>query len=440
MTTPESQPPEQQQRPRWIDLNLVFTLHFPAMAMGFGVGVTAVVLPSLTKDLGQTFLAAILVFIVHQLGATVGTLPTGLLVDRIGRRKVLLAGPLIVGASSLLIARAAIAGSFDDILVYRFIGGIGHQMWMLSRITVIADTGGARQRGKQVTSMIAVGQIGTLIGPIVGGVTADQLGTWVPFVIHASVVVAAAVPSFYLLKETMVARTAGGGGSATGARQRLTLQDLRKPPIPQVFAAQFLADLSRGGIFNGGVIISYAVFAYGMSSTEVGTLRSSMGIVSIPMSFASGYVMDRYGRKITLVPGLFLMGLSLICLGLTDALNLSTQAFVGAFIAVHFSTSIISGNMQTLNTDVAPAHARGAYFGVARLVGQTGSLASPGGFALLSQLFSFAAAFTYLGAGAFGASAVIGFLMSETLRKGPPAGRAAAQAKTPPERPEGPER
>jgi MFS family permease len=71
-------------------------------------------------------------------------MPTGFLLDKIGRRKLLLAGPIISALASFAIF---FADSFPELLVYRFISGWGQQMWMLSRLTVIADTGGAYQRG-----------------------------------------------------------------------------------------------------------------------------------------------------------------------------------------------------------------------------------------------------------------------------------------------------
>ena len=113
-------------------------MHLPAITIGFGLGATAVVVPAMTKDLGEGVLATMMVFILQQLGTAVAPIPTGFLLDRIGRRKILLAGPLLIALSSLLIVRVIVTdGSIIEILVYRFFAGIGEQMWMLSRLTVI---------------------------------------------------------------------------------------------------------------------------------------------------------------------------------------------------------------------------------------------------------------------------------------------------------------
>ena len=415
---------------QWFDRTTLLSMHLPAITIGFGLGATAVVVPAMTKDLGEGVLATMMVFILQQLGTAVAPIPTGFLLDRIGRRKILLAGPLLIALSSLLIVRVIVTdGSIIEILVYRFFAGIGEQMWMLSRLTVIADTSEAQQRGKQITSMFGVQQIGTLTGPIVGGAASVAIGLWVPFAIHGVIVVLGVLPSFFVVKETLQ-RTPAANGATAAPRQGLSRKDLLTPPIPFVFTAQFLANVTRGGIFGGGVIVTYASFGFGMNELEIGTLRSVMAFASIPITFTAGYVMDRYGRKFTIVPGLMLSGLAMSFLALTNYLDVDKAVFVVAFVAVHLAVSLISGNMQTLGTDVAPAHARGAFFGVSRLVAQTGALSSPSSFALLITVSTFTVAFSLLAATAFAAGLVVFFGIPETLKKKAPAPADSATEKT----------
>jgi MFS family permease len=417
MTTPANPAPKKE---RWINRDMLLSMHLPAISIGFGLGATVVVIPQLTEDLGEGMVAAMMVFILQQLGTAVAPLPTGFLIDKIGRRKMLLAGPILIAISSLLIVRVIVQdGSFMEILLYRFFGGVGEQMWMLSRLTVIADTSGAQQRGKQITSMFGVQQVGNLTGPVIGGAASVAIGLWVPFAIHAVIVIIGVLPSFFIVKETMTkpAPAASGSGSGTVVRRGLSRADLMAPPIPQVFLAQFLANVTRGGIFGGGVIVVYAFYGFGLSELEIGGLRSAMSFIGIPVTFGAGYVMDRYGRKFTIVPGLTLSGLAMVFLAYTDAFNVSTSVFIVGFILVHFAVSLISGNMQTLGTDVAPAHARGAFFGVSRQIAQTGSLSSPVSFAFLVSFFSYTVAFSFLGAAALAAAAVVYFGIPETLKK-----------------------
>lgn len=424
MTTPAGT--GQPKRKGWIDRDMLLSMHLPAITIGFGLGATVVVIPEMAEqEFGATVSMVIAVFIAQQLGQAVAPLPTGYFLDRIGRKKMLLGGPFVIAVSSLLIVRAIVMdGSFAEILVYRFFGGVGEQMWLLSRITVIADTGGAQQRGKQITSMFGVQQLGNLSGPIAGGALSVAFGFWVPFAVHAAIVVAAVIPSFYVVKETLqhVAPTASSstpGAPAPAVRPtRLSRRDLLTSPIPQVFTAQFLANVTRGGIFGGGVIVTYAKFGFDMDELEIGFLRSIMAFAGIPLVFFAGFVMDRYGRKFTIVPGLMLSGFAMFFLAATDAFDVHVSVFIGAFVAIHLAVSLISGNMQTLGTDVAPPHARGSFFGVSRQIAQAGGLLSPLSFGAL-QAISYTVAFSFLGGAAVLASLVVFFGIPETLKKEP---------------------
>ena len=87
---------------------------------------------------GVSFEVASLVIIVQQIGSTVSVFPTGIMMDRFGRRKIVLAGPILLAISSIP------GGDFQYLPrapAYRFIGGIGEQMWRVGRLTMIADTG-----------------------------------------------------------------------------------------------------------------------------------------------------------------------------------------------------------------------------------------------------------------------------------------------------------
>ena len=121
------------------------SIYIPAMTLAVGTGIVIPALPVYAKSFGVSFEVASLVIIVHQLGVTLSSLPIGLLLDRLGRRKILLTGPFLLAVSSVLVITAQ---SFPVLLLYRFISGVGQQMWHLSRLAMIADTGADRERGR----------------------------------------------------------------------------------------------------------------------------------------------------------------------------------------------------------------------------------------------------------------------------------------------------
>ena len=108
-----------------------FTLMLPAMLLGLGRGFTIPVLPSLALEFDANVAAAGLMVIAPMLGSLAVTLPTGYLIDRIGRRKLLIVAPAITSISAFLVLRAA---SYPELLAYLSLGGIAQQMWQMSRL------------------------------------------------------------------------------------------------------------------------------------------------------------------------------------------------------------------------------------------------------------------------------------------------------------------
>ena len=401
--------------------SLLLSLHLPAAALGLGTGITMPVLPVLARSFDVSVGVAALVFIVHMLGSAAGTLPTGYAIDRFGRRKVLLAGPVITAAAAFLIAGA---DSFPELLAYRFIGGVGQQMWTLSRLTVIADSGSS-QRGRQITSMFGAQRVGSLTGPLIGGFAAAAWGFQVPFLMQGAVTLLAVVPTLFVMRNAIPDRPAPPH-PASGETPSFGWRTFLVRPIPAVFGAQWLANVSRGGIEGGGILFLFGVYAYDATAATLGVLTSIMAAAGIPVMLAGGFVMDRFGRKFTIVPGSLLLAAGLVFTAATAFFGWPFEAFVVSFVALHLAASSMAGSMQTLGTDIAPAYARGRFFGVSRLMAQSGRIGSPASFALLTELVSFGAAFVFLSVTALASGAIIAFFVSETLRRDVEAGAPAS--------------
>jgi len=398
------------ERSRIITQEALLSLYIPAMTLAFGTGIIAPALPVFARSFDVSFGEASLAIVVYGFGSLVSSLPTGFLIDKVGRRKVLLAGPLILAATSVA---TGLSGTFVQLLVFRFLGGWAQQMWTVSRLTVIADTGAEGQRGRQIMGMIGMESSGRLLGPAMGGFLAAAIDIRAPFFVHAALCVLAIAPSFYLIKEStplpaIRRRAVGAGGSGT-------LAALLTWPVMMFFAAQLLANLTRG-TSQSGTLHLYAVYAFGVGPETVGLLASASSIVGLPIVFSTGYIMDRWGRTSTVVPGFTLTGIALAAMGLIAIAGGSFNIYVPAFLALQFSQSLTSGNMQVIGSLIAPEHVRGRFFGVWRLAGEGGSALSPALFALLAEQFSYGVSFFFLGGCALGAALVLYTQVRAALR------------------------
>jgi len=94
----------------------------------------------------------------------------GKMSDMFGRRIILLIGVAIFGISSLF---SGMAGSVDQLVIWRAVQGIGGGIITANAFTIVADLFAARERGRWQGMIGAVFGLSSLIGPLLGGWLAD---------------------------------------------------------------------------------------------------------------------------------------------------------------------------------------------------------------------------------------------------------------------------
>lgn len=386
------------------------TLYFPAFVFALGASIATPAIPVFAKSFDTSFAVASLVIVMHALGGLVAAVPCGFLIDHFGPRAILIAGPLLMALSSLL---TGLAGSFAQLLAYRFIGGAAMEMWRQARLAMVADVGKQRQRGRQITGMVGTESSGRLIGPALGGILATS-SIRVPFFVHANLSVLAIMPSVFMLRESApgLNRRADKKPEELSTRDLLTLMcDARYRGF---FGAQLFASMTRGVLW-GGTLLLYATFAYDLGAQGLGGLATISSVVGIPITLCCGYLMDRYGRKTTMVPGFIFMALGLFFLAASAEWHWSLALFIAGFLWIHCGHAVTSGSMQVLGTDMAPASARGRFFGFWRMIGEIGGLISPALFGFVVEHGGYGLAFTMTGLFALVTASLLCFGVRETV-------------------------
>lgn len=94
----------------------------------------------------------------------------GKLSDLFGRRVMLLIGVAVFGVGSLM---SGLAGSVDQLVLWRAFQGIGGGIITANAFTIVGDLFAARERGKWQGLMGAVFGLSSVIGPVLGGWLTD---------------------------------------------------------------------------------------------------------------------------------------------------------------------------------------------------------------------------------------------------------------------------
>jgi MFS family permease len=382
--------------------------------LALGQSMVAPVIPGLTRSFGVGLAEASLVFVAASAGAVAVTFPAGYLMDIIGRRPVLLAGPLLTALASFM---TPFSHSFLELLFWRFLVGAADQMWQQGRVLVIADTAHHSQRARQMQWMTGMTRAGQLLGPSVGGLLAEAFGIWVPFAIHAALTLVAVVPSFRLIKE-----------SAPGRRGKSDEDDVAekqgwRPVVAYMLSFQVLifliiqaaAQFSRGGQDQGALSL-YAVYAYGMSAGELGRLNTAAIALGLPVPFLTGYFMDRFGRRAVIAPGFASYAAALAIMSLTAFFPLPMAFFVGAYILVQATAGTTGGTMQVLGADLSPSINRGRFFAIWRMLAQLAAAIAPAAFAFVAEHVSYGVGFLFLSIWAVLVVVCVGWVLGDTRR------------------------
>lgn len=176
----------------------VITASILASSMGFIDGTALnVAIPSIQEAFHTSGAEILWILNSYLLMLAAFILPGGALGDKLGRKKVFMAGIMIFLASSIA---CGLSWNAASLIVARFFQGLGGAFMIPGSLSLINANVADEERGKAIGTWSSVTTLVTLGGPVLGGVLAD-LHFWrgvflinVPLGILALVILAAKVP------------------------------------------------------------------------------------------------------------------------------------------------------------------------------------------------------------------------------------------------------
>jgi MFS transporter, DHA2 family, multidrug resistance protein len=202
MTTTQSTRPDTQRDPRrWWALAV---LSASLLVVVMDMTVLNVALPDLVEDLGLSSVQQLWVVDVYALVLAGLLIPLTALGDRLGRKRMLMAGYAAFAVGSILVLWTT---SAESVIALRALLGVGGALIMPSTLSLIrAVFTDVRERTLALSIWGATAALGAAIGPVVGGALLEVFSWHAAFLLNVPLMVAAIACGLWLLPENRSTR------------------------------------------------------------------------------------------------------------------------------------------------------------------------------------------------------------------------------------------
>ena len=354
------------------------------------------------------------------LGRFAGMPLSGAVLDRLGTRAALTAGPALACIAALL---AGITPWFSLILALLFLIGVGESIWVIAREVAGIDLTRQDQRGRVLSGFHGINNLGLALGPLFGGLLTEAVGFRAVFFGYA----ACAVTSVFLGVAVGAAHTpppaapnagvADWGFAALGRRLR-GLKDLFEQISPDLRTTYIVLVLATFTSFMHRVTTQsmlplLATAKMGLSPKEIGMLFTISGFSVFAMILPAGFVIDKVGRKWATVPSTGIPAVAFLLIPFAN--NFFQLAVLISFLGIANGLSL--GSLATSTYDVVPPSARGRLQAARRTLAEIGGVAAPllGGY--LADRFNPGVPFLAYAPLLVLSAILLGLLARETLQR-----------------------
>jgi len=352
--------------------------------IALGYGVVAPVLPQLARHFGVGLSAATFIITAFAVMRLCAAPPTGLLIQRLGERRIYVSGLMIVAVST---AACAFAHTYWQLLVFRALGGIGSTMFFISALALMIRMSPHDARGR-VAGLFSGGFLtGSVIGPVLGSLTAG-LGLNAPFLIYGALLLVAAVFVLVSLRNSELAAPADDDELIVTVRVALS---------HRAYPVALLSNFATGWSFFGlrfALVPLFASEVLGHSAGIAGLALAAFAVGNVIAVIPAGRLSDRIGRKPLLIIGLALAGISTASLGLTPSLPI----FLAEAVIAGAASGIYGSPQQAAVADIIGRARGGQAVAAFQMMSDFGSIVGSLLVGMIAQQLSFEWAFAISGA------------------------------------------
>lgn len=355
---------------------------------GIGEGSLIPIIPASAQALGASLPTAGLITGLVMVGTLVADLPAAKVINIVGERKAM-----------LLAAAVGSAGVFTSLLATNlwvlglgmFLLGVSVSVFALARHSYLTETVPYSHRARALSILGGVFRAGHFIGPMLGALLITAFGIQS---VYWNAVLFCALAALVLLtvKPEQMPDTPG---TAPGATWKVAKRESRK------LATLGIVSAIMGGLRTARIVgLPLWALHIGLSPAITALYIGIAGALDLALSYSSGQIMDRFGRRWSAIPTLLGLSLTFALLTITNDAN----TFLTVALLMSLANGVGSGIILVIGSDLAPKGERNEFLASYRLLVDAGVAATPMLLSAVTAVFGLASAmFTLTGAGIVGA-------------------------------------
>ena len=361
----------------------------PTVLFALGEGAVIPLIPVIAAELGADVATAALVASALVVGQLCGNLPAGWAVARIGERLTMAIGGTVALAGVVGLALAPSLGLFA--LAVFLIGfcaaafGLARHSFMTTRVPLSF-------RARALSLLGGTFRLGMFVGPFVAAgllaVFGDEHATIWFFAgcLVATVLLVLLGPDperqFVASERVDESVAEDTGEPVTGS---IPLGRDRRDGVFRTMW-RFRRVLSRLGLAAASlsavrsarqVVLPLWGVSIGLDAQTIALVVGVSGAIDFALFYASGQVMDRFGRLWAALPAMLLMGTGFVALAFTHDSAQSAMWFAMFAAVLGVGNGLSSGILLTLGADVAPRDDPAPFLGSWRTLTDAGGAVSP---------------------------------------------------------------